>query len=775
MTVLGQGPSEEVTRRLESLFRLGTDVAAAETETDVLDAVVSQASGIAGAFAAVVGLIEGDVVRIAAEHGYETGHLAPWSTFPLAPGTPMTDVIETGEPLFCTTREERDRLWPQFAGIGSSVAFAVLPLHGRGGVLGALSLSFGEEHDFDNEERSFVQAFAAHAALALERAKALGAERQLSLELSFLADASAVLASSLDYEETLTQVGALAVPALADWFACDLLVDGRIELATVAHIDPEKARWARELRERTPLELDAPTGVPSVLRTRRPELHEHVTDEMLVAAARSDEQLALMRDVGFSSAMIVPLVAREQVLGALTFVWAETGRRYGTHDLELAEELARRIALAIDNARLYGAQLDALRAERLARERTERLQRFSTRLAPAMTVDAVAEIAVDKALVASSAATALLALATDDASQIEVRRIDGRVPEGTLTARFFPLEHRSAIGEVFRSRRALWFSDRDAWEEYPEAVARPDFLRAAAVLPVADARQFFGVLEVAFDQEHRFDEDERKFLSAIASQTALALDRAKLHEEQHHIAQVLQRSLLPQKLPKIPGIEVSTSYHAWGSNEAGGDFYDLWEAGRGHILVVGDVCGHGAEAAALTALCRYTLRAASLRSADAVPGRLLDKLNQAILLHSPSDEDFASATCVLLQPSGAGHRLTLATAGHPATLIRRAGGDVQEYTHNGPLTGLFPDTIYPELQLRLDPGDLMILYTDGLPDSKTPGGDRLGAEAVVATLARLPDGAGAAEAIAAYNRLLETIEPMDDVAIVAVAAVADPA
>src|SRR4051812_41271778 len=242
MTALDQGRPNEVTRRLESLFRLGTHVAAADTEADVLDALVAQVSGIAGAFAAVIGLIDGDSVRVAADQGYPNGHPAEWRTFPLTPGTPMTDVIASGEPIFCSTREDRDKLWPMFRAAGNSVAFAVLPLLGRRGVIGALSLSFAEEHDFDEEERAFLEAFAAHGALALERATALPGERQLSLELSFLADASAVLASSLDYEETLVQVGGLAVPALADWFACDLLVDGKVELGGVAHADPEKTR-----------------------------------------------------------------------------------------------------------------------------------------------------------------------------------------------------------------------------------------------------------------------------------------------------------------------------------------------------------------------------------------------------------------------------------------------------------------------------------------------------------------------------------------------------
>ena len=114
----------------------------------------------------------------------------------------------------------------------------------------------------------------------------------------------------------------------------------RGQLAAVSHVDPEKVKWAWELKRQTPLNMDAPTGVPEVIRTGRSELREVVTDELLQAAARTSEELSLMREIGFSSVIIVPLIARDQVLGAMTLVWAESGRTYDGDDLALAEELA---------------------------------------------------------------------------------------------------------------------------------------------------------------------------------------------------------------------------------------------------------------------------------------------------------------------------------------------------------------------------------------------------------------------------------------------------
>jgi PAS domain S-box-containing protein len=170
----------------------------------------------------------------------------------------------------------------------------------------------------------------------------------------FLVEATSVMASSLDYQATLSSVASMAVPDLADWCAVDLLEeDGSVKRLAVAHVDPEKVKWAHELQQRLPYDPQAPTGLPNVLRTSKSELYPEVTDAMLVAAAKDEDHLQIMREIGFSSAMIVPLVAHGRTLGGLTFICAESKRHYGTEDLALAEDLAGRAALAISNARLY--------------------------------------------------------------------------------------------------------------------------------------------------------------------------------------------------------------------------------------------------------------------------------------------------------------------------------------------------------------------------------------------------------------------------------------
>jgi PAS domain S-box-containing protein len=180
----------------------------------------------------------------------------------------------------------------------------------------------------------------------------------------FLANASTVLTSSLDYEGTLERLAALAVPQLADWCIVDVLAEDRsIQRIAIAHTDPLKVQWAWEIEQRYPTNPNWTQGVPQVLRTGQAEIYTHIPEEMLMAAAYNAEHLEVLRQVGFCSAMVLPLRVGEQTLGAISLVAAESGRRYNSSDLALAEELARRAAHALDNARLYRQAQDLNRAK----------------------------------------------------------------------------------------------------------------------------------------------------------------------------------------------------------------------------------------------------------------------------------------------------------------------------------------------------------------------------------------------------------------------------
>ena len=189
-----------------------------------------------------------------------------------------------------------------------------------------------------------------------------------SARLLFLEEASKVLNSSLDYKLTLQNLAQQVVPQLADWCSVHVVDErGLPQQVALAHFDPAKVAWAldlqRELETRYPYDPNAPAGLPNVLRTGQPELYPDITDEMLVATAQDEEQLQLLRQIKYSSVIIVALVARGHVIGALQLVATdESGQHYNEQDLKIAQELAQRAATAVDNARLYDEAQQAIAA-----------------------------------------------------------------------------------------------------------------------------------------------------------------------------------------------------------------------------------------------------------------------------------------------------------------------------------------------------------------------------------------------------------------------------
>ena len=234
-------------------------------------------------------------------------------------------------------------------------AMLVSGLHYADSVVGTLVFYYRHTRTFTESEKNAASLLANIAAAAIGTAELYETQRRLAEAQRFVAQASELLASSLEYEQTLANVAALAVPQFADWCAIDMVErDGSLSRLAVAHVDPAKIRLADELAAKYPPDPDAPYGVPNVIRTRRPELFSEITDDLLVeATAETPELLELLRELGLRSSLCVPLVARDTVLGAMTFIAAETGRRYDERDLATAQDLARRAATAVDNALLF--------------------------------------------------------------------------------------------------------------------------------------------------------------------------------------------------------------------------------------------------------------------------------------------------------------------------------------------------------------------------------------------------------------------------------------
>jgi PAS domain S-box-containing protein len=356
----------EARRRTERLQRLSAELTRLLTPAEVAEVVVRQTLDAFGAFASgVVELSEdGSEFVLLGAIGFEAGLLRQYSRFSVDLPLPARDVVRTHESVFVGDIEDwRERYSPLPRPLPDGAtdgAWVALPLRVEERLIGVLTISMPGPRDFADDERRFMRAFADLCAQALERAHLYEAASEAQARAEFLSEASRLLASSLDHARTLESVARAAVPRLGDWCAVDMVVDPAsaawpptVQRLAVMHQDPARIEWARELHDRSPPDWDAPGGLPRVLREGVIEFYPSINDEMLVASARSAEELALMREIGFAAYISVPLVVRSRIAGAITLCMAESGRHYRPADRELAEELARRASLAIEHAELY--------------------------------------------------------------------------------------------------------------------------------------------------------------------------------------------------------------------------------------------------------------------------------------------------------------------------------------------------------------------------------------------------------------------------------------
>ncbi|MBK9711024.1 MAG: GAF domain-containing protein [Kouleothrix sp.] len=357
------------TARLQSVTAA---LAESLTPGQAAQVVVEQSAAALEASAGLVSLLspDGAGLEVIASVGYEAKLLESWRRFPISAAVPLTDSVRSGEVVLVETSEDRTSRYPRLAAVATQHrAWASLPLIVDGRVIGGMGLSFAEQRRFSAPERDFMLALARQCAQALDRARLYEAERAAraaveaaQARLAFLAEASTALISSLDYQTTLSTVARLAVPVLADWCVIDVIdADGAIRRVAGSHADPDKRALLQRLLSYPPTRAGA-SPVVQALRSGKLAVAAEVPDSMLVASAYDDEHLRIVRELAPAAFLIVPLRAREHVLGAMTLAVAESDWRYGPADVALAEELARRAAVAIDNARLYSEARSAVRA-----------------------------------------------------------------------------------------------------------------------------------------------------------------------------------------------------------------------------------------------------------------------------------------------------------------------------------------------------------------------------------------------------------------------------
>jgi len=334
---------------------------------------------------------------------------------------------------------------------------------------------------------------------------------------------------------------------------------------------------------------------------------------------------------------------------------------------------------------------------------------------------------------------------------------------------------RTGVTQVIREITDEMFA---AAIQDPEQLAMIEALgvRSVIIAPLIARRRTFGTLTLASGESgRRFGDDDVRLAEELARRAAVAIDNARLYTERSRIAHTLQAKLLPDRLPAIPGTRLAARYRAAGElNEVGGDFYDVFpRPGGGWALVVGDVSGKGAEGAAVTALARYTLRAAALEPGP--PSRALRRLNAAIIAEAETTE-FVTVVLAYVTPAPDGSlRAVVALGGHPPPLVLHPDGRVEDPGRFGAILGVIPDPPLPDREFVLAPGDTMVLYTDGVTEAG-PRSDPIG-ERGLAELLSTHAGADPERLLDAVEEAVVTAqpgEPRDDIALLALAVDGEP-
>ncbi|GGU99111.1 hypothetical protein GCM10010211_78100 [Streptomyces albospinus] len=553
-------------------------------------------------------------------------------------------------------------------------------------------------------------------------------------------------------------------------------------------LDGDAAYLLLATDDETELEVRASTGLPSARQrfarvpveagsgrygsARMPAVHEDLT---AVPGA-----VPLLSGTGMRSVVTVPLKVEGRLTGSLG-VAAESPSRYTNEEALRLQFAADRIALAVERARL--TELEKLRrgslsflveASDLLAGTLDRDQTLA--LMAQMTVPTLATWCAVYTVADQASEPELSYVLHEDEDRIDglktlLMKVDPPEPVPTPGARVWTAPADAAHDAALRtSLRSLGL------EESARPSTGPGATLATAsavggetvVLPLVARNRVIGMLTLGKPTEEHFRQEILELAEDLSRRAALALDNARLYSERTAISQSLQRSLLPPELPDIPGVEVEVIYRAAGEgNEVGGDFYDLFPIRDGaYGFAIGDVCGTGPEAAAVTGLARHALR---LLAREGFGGpAVLERLNAAIL-----DEGARSRFLTLLYgelwPQDDGSAvLKVVCAGHPLPLRLRQDGTVEPAAEPQPLLGVLDDLELYEQTVTLDPGDVLLCVTDGVTERRE--GTRMlgddGLTDVLTTCTGLTAGAVAARVLRAVERF--AAEPAsDDMAILA--------
>lgn len=714
------------TERLEGLQALTAGLSAAATQDEVTDVLLAHARFLVdadGVAAAVLNEDRTELLAIAAA-GLPDELERHWRRVPMSRPSAMRDAVATGKPVFLESVDDHRQRYPEIdPAEGHTLAVVPIGLRPRRDPHGALAFRFHDQRTLDEADRGLIRAIGELYGQALDRAtlfEAADAERRRL--------------------ETLMRQLPVGV-AIAEAPSGDI----------VAVNDKAFEIWR------------SPVGD-----------FERITDVSGFKAFRADGSRIAQSEWPIARS----LATGEQVEGEEL-------------DVEFADGSRGQVSISarpIDDA--YGNRLGAVttlvdvteshRREVQARFVAESAEIMAGSLDPDETLRELARLAVPAIAdwctvhIRDGNTLRLVAAAHRDPARVaQALEFDRRYPA--------TLEDEGGVAAVLRSGRPQ-LTETITREMIEQAGNGPEFvellydeleLRSALIAPLSARGRTFGALTlIGAESGRRFGAHDLPFAMDLAAHAALSVDNARLYAEQASIAETLQNSLLPYRLPAIEGVEVATRYRAAGVDGSlvGGDFFDLWEIDEDRFgFAVGDVCGKGTPAAALTALMRHTVRTASICLPSHAPAAVLRMLNDAVVKRTPPGR-FCTVVYGLAVRGAGGIEVSLSAGGHPRPYVIRTGGTpVEQPGSGGPLLGVAGEIDPPEYSVSLAPGDRLVLFTDGVTERRDRGrlfGDRKLVDLLQSQIAEPAESI--AERIASAVSTFSPEPPQDDIAVLIV-------
>ena len=631
---------------------------------------------------------------------------------------------------------------------------------------GALQLRFEQPLVPSDEVLDTLTTFAARAAHALRSSERA---RRQSVELERSRALVAVVGQAIA-QLSLAHTLETAIERIAELLGAERLA--------VYLLEPEEER----LLEAAGRGLAGPhTRVAErLIELARGPLRGH--EAMLIENAKADLRLAPVREqlaeTGIENVVGLPLRVREDLIGLLA-LYPPRGRTLTPDELALVTALAAQLAVAVQNARLHeevkrrdGERREALEAEQLASRTLRSLYEISRTFAQSLSLETTLEALVHTfaELLELDAVGIRMPDERGEALVTQALHVrDERMTEAVQTIFFRPQALSPRLRSLFAGGRPLLLDPQIARElggAYGLLVPFLERGSTTAILPVSTPAEMLGTLTLlSLDPGRPLGEGDLELALSVAGQAALALENARLYQQQKRFADTMQRSLLPRVYPKIEGLEVGDVYESSARLDVGGDVYDFLRLDDGRLAVaLGDVTGHGIDAAADMAMAKFVFR--SLAREHPEPGDFLAAANQ-VVVGEVAPNKFITMLYLTVDPATGA--VACGCAGHPWPRLLTPAGEVRVLEARGLALGIDPGQTYDELRADLPAGGAVVLYTDGViearRDGEIYGDERL--DALLAAQATLP-AAQLARAVVDDCRVFTGGDLTDDCAVVAI-------